>query len=191
MALRVDLPPQLCQLYFLAKQTRRRKNRNRCSQADMPGRKIHAGVPYPLDSHWMTANPSSMPVTKHVLLVDDEIDLLNMISTVLREAGYEVQCATNGREGLAHFGRRMWDAVIVDRSMPEMNGEQLAETIRHYSPRVPLMMITGLTAAVSRPELFDLILAKPFRRGELLACLARLWRGNPVAPIEGGASTST
>ena len=139
----------------------------------------------------MTANSSSITVTRHVLVVDDEIHLLNMLATVLREAGYEVQCARNGREGLAHFGRRNWDAVILDRNMPEMNGEQLAEAIRRDSPSVPLMMMTGLTAAVSRPELFDLILAKPFRRGELLACLAQLWHGSSVSATEGGAATST
>ena len=110
---------------------------------------------------------------KQVLLVDDEVSLLRMLERVLRRAGYGVQCAENGREGLQYFQQAFWDVVIIDRSMPEMNGEELARVIKTSSPNVPLIMITGFRDAITHPLLFDFILAKPFHPADLLACLSR------------------
>jgi len=114
------------------------------------------------------------PLKKKVLVVDDETSLLEILELVLTEAGYETQTATNEVEGLRAFLKEPWDAVVVDRAMPEMNGEELAQAIRTLAPHIPLIMITGFIDAVSHRELFDLIIAKPFRPANLLAHLSRL-----------------
>jgi len=121
-------------------------------------------------------NPENRP--RRILLVDDEIDLLELLGAVLRNVGYKVQCAENGAKGLEYFRRGEWDAVIIDRAMPEMNGEELAEAIKASSPMVPLIMITGMRGAISRPELFDFILSKPFRTKELVDSLAGAFQMN-------------
>jgi CheY-like chemotaxis protein len=110
---------------------------------------------------------------KNVLLIDDEHGLLLILERVLSGAGYTVQCADNGQRGLQRFQEQAWDAVILDRAMPEMNGEEVAKVIRMTSPNLPLVMMTGFTDAVVHRELFDTILSKPFRPNELLSCLDR------------------
>jgi len=112
-------------------------------------------------------------IPKKVLLVDDETSLLQLLERILRNAGYHVQCAENGSAGWQYFRAAPWDVVIIDRAMPEMNGEELAREIKVSSPNVPLIMITGFLEAVSYPEVFDFVLTKPFRPLDLLACLSR------------------
>jgi DNA-binding response OmpR family regulator len=121
----------------------------------------------------MSATPANS-LLKNVLLIDDEIGLLVILERVLRSAGYQVQCAEDGRRGLQRFQEGSWDVVIVDRAMPEMSGEDLAKVIKVSSPNVPLVMITGFLEAVRHPELFEAILAKPFRPADLLACLGKV-----------------
>src|SRR5271156_18494 len=94
-----------------------------------------------------------------VLVVDDEPTILLMLRKLLQPAGYEVQTAPSGREGLDAFQRGQWDVVTVDRAMPEMEGEEVATKRRNIAPRVPIILITGFPGAVIRPELFDAILA--------------------------------
>ena len=103
-----------------------------------------------------------------VLVVDDEPTILMMLKKLLQPAGYEVQTAESGREGLRAFQQGTWDLVTVDRAMPEMNGEETATQMRNIAPEVPIILITGFPGAVVRPELFDAVLAKPFRSTELL-----------------------
>jgi DNA-binding response OmpR family regulator len=113
---------------------------------------------------------------KSVLLIDDEASLLSILERVLSAAGYNVQCAENGQRGLDRFSERSWDAVIMDRAMPEMNGEEVAQVIKATAPNLPLVMMTGFPSAVMRPELFETILRKPFRPAELLSSLDSAWQ---------------
>ena len=108
-----------------------------------------------------------------VLVVDDEPAILMTLKKILQYAGYEVQTAQSGREGLNVFQQRQWDLVTLDRSMPDMNGEEVATKMKQMAPNVPIIMITGFTNAVVRPELFDAVVAKPFRPAELLERFAQ------------------
>jgi DNA-binding NtrC family response regulator len=120
----------------------------------------------------MNANSQNAKAGK-ILLIDDEAGILITLSRVLQTAGYETQTAANGRDGLAFFQRESFDLILVDRSMPEMNGEEVAAAIRHVAPSMPIILITGFPAAVRRPELFTAILGKPFPRAELLQSMAQ------------------
>ena len=108
-----------------------------------------------------------------VLVVDDEPTILMMLKRILQPTGYEVQTAQSGHEALSAFQQGEWDLVTLDRSMPEMNGEETATQMRTIAPAVPIILITGFPNAVTRPELFDAVLAKPFRSVELLECVAQ------------------
>ena len=111
-----------------------------------------------------------------VLVIDDEPAILFTLKRILEHAGYEVCTAQSGTEGIDLFRQRQWewDVVTLDRSMPGMNGEEVAAQIRRIAPTLPLILITGFTTAVVRPELFDQILPKPFRAAELLDCVTLL-----------------
>jgi DNA-binding response OmpR family regulator len=103
-----------------------------------------------------------------VLVVDDEPTILFTLKRILEQAGYDVHTAQSGREGWQTFQEGRWDLVTVDRSMPDMNGEEVAAEIRRIAPKTPIVLITGFTGAVVRTWLFDAILGKPFRAVELL-----------------------
>lgn len=114
------------------------------------------------------------PQKQSVLLVDDEPTVHLAVGTILRQAGYFVEGANNGVAGLRMFKERSWDLVMIDRAMPEMGGEELAEEIRKISPEVPLMLITGFLKSNTRVHLFNRVLEKPFNKADLLAATIRL-----------------
>jgi CheY-like chemotaxis protein len=109
-----------------------------------------------------------------VLVVDDEPAILITLKKILQQSGYEVQTAQSGREGLEIFQHGHWDLVTLDRSMPEMNGEEVAREMRKIAPHTPLVLITGFPDAVVQRELFDAVVAKPFRSAALLQTFAKV-----------------
>jgi len=72
------------------------------------------------------------------------------------------------------FQGGLWDVVIIDRLMPHMGGEELAEKIKGIAPHTPLILITGMLGPDTRVELFDEVLEKPFPIAHLLAATARV-----------------
>lgn len=119
-----------------------------------------------------------LPPRKSVLLVDDEPNILKMLSLVLTKAGFDVRCVESGFEGLRFFHLRLWDAVITDRAMPGVNGEEMAARMREHQPNIPILMLTGMPGALQHPELFDAVLPKPFLASELLDRLTQMLRIN-------------
>jgi CheY-like chemotaxis protein len=79
---------------------------------------------------------------------DDELGLLVRKMT-LETAGFEVATATSGRKGLELLGDSDFDLVVLDHSMPEMNGGEVAEQIRSRRPGLPIVL---LSAYVTLPE---------------------------------------
>jgi CheY-like chemotaxis protein len=67
----------------------------------------------------------------------------------LESFGYTVMTASSGPEGLKLAGLHSFDVVIVDYSMPEINGQEFAIAMRRFRPRVPIIMLSG---AVDVPE---------------------------------------
>ncbi len=119
-----------------------------------------------------TNSESSVP--KRVLVIDDEICVLTVLERVLRNAGYEVRTAQSGHEGVRLFKEGQWDAVTVDRAMPDLDGEDVTKEIKRLAPNLPVLLITGFPGAVTHPALFHAILSKPFRGADLLQCLDRM-----------------
>ena len=95
-----------------------------------------------------------------------------MMAESLRTAGYEVQTARHGGEGLSKFEAEPWDVVVTDRAMPHLSGEEMALAIRALNPKARIILVSGLPCACVAPEIFDAILAKPFRGSQLLDTVA-------------------
>jgi DNA-binding response OmpR family regulator len=114
-----------------------------------------------------------------VLVVDDDGDIRLLLRELLERAGYEVDEAADGRTAL----RRLFEAapalVILDVSMPEMDGYQTLERIRDLSD-VPVIMLTARTQELEKVRGLsagaDDYVAKPFGRQELLARVQALLR---------------
>lgn len=112
-------------------------------------------------------------MTSHtLLLVDDDHDLLEMLCTIFRRAGYnELLTASSGAEALAIWRDRHPDMVVLDVMIPDMDGFSVLKEIRRTS-RVPVLMLTARGEAEDRVEGLengaDDYLAKPFLPKELL-----------------------
>jgi len=78
-----------------------------------------------------------------VLVIDDEPMVRELITEYLTADGHVVESATNGRKGLETFHAGVFDLVITDRAMPEMNGDDLARAIKMETPGIPIVMLTG------------------------------------------------
>ena len=84
-----------------------------------------------------------------ILCVDDEELGLLVRKMTLEAEGYEVTIASDGPRGLQLFSSQPFDLVLLDHSMPGMNGGQVAEKIRQRSPGTPIVL---LSAYVTLPE---------------------------------------
>jgi len=80
-----------------------------------------------------------------VLVVDDERDLLDLLSFNLRRAGYEVATATTGREALKSIAARVPDLIVLDVMLPEIAGTAVAAQVRANpaAAHVPIIMLTA------------------------------------------------
>jgi DNA-binding response OmpR family regulator len=114
-----------------------------------------------------------------VLVIDDDDDIRALVAELLQRAGLEVEQAENGRVGLRSFHQTPADLVVLDVSMPEMDGWQTLERIRDLSD-VPVMMLTAQGAELERVRGLqagaDDYLVKPFGRQELVARVQALLR---------------
>jgi DNA-binding response OmpR family regulator len=114
-----------------------------------------------------------------ILVIDDEADIRGLVRTVLERAGYEVSEAPDGRAGLRALHAAPPDLVILDVTMPELDGWATLERIRDLSD-VPVLMLTARSAELERVRGLqagaDDYVAKPFGRQELAARVQALLR---------------
>jgi len=78
-----------------------------------------------------------------LLLIDDEPDILRVLSMSLKADGYDVVSAQNGSEGIAAFEKEKPDIVITDIKMPGMNGIEVLKEIKALNPDAEVIIITG------------------------------------------------
>ena len=114
-------------------------------------------------------------MSKRLLVVDDEPNLLRAVAACLKAEAYEVTTARSGREALLQLAEAVPDLVVSDIRMPGMDGYQLARQLRG-SPRtalVPIVFLTAKDETADRIEGFrsgiDAYLTKPFEPEELIA----------------------
>ncbi|GHI98515.1 MULTISPECIES: response regulator transcription factor [Streptomyces] len=115
-----------------------------------------------------------------LLLVEDDPDIVTMLSEVLRDEGYEVDTATDGQRGL-HLGlTRQYDVLVVDRRLPALDGLDVLARLRSRAVRTPVMLLTAMGTVHDRVDGLDAgaddYLVKPFELDELSARLRALCR---------------
>ncbi len=112
-----------------------------------------------------------------VLTVDDEEVVCESIRRVLAGEGYEVETTTSSREGLEMIRREVFDLLLLDIKMPEMDGIELLRAARSVSPETEVIIVTGyatIETAVEAVKLgaFD-YLEKPVSPPQLIVAAAR------------------
>jgi DNA-binding response OmpR family regulator len=114
-----------------------------------------------------------------VLVIDDDDDIRGLVVELLERAGLTVEQAPNGRAGLRAFHQSPADLVVLDVSMPELDGWETLERIRDLSD-VPVIMLTARGAELERVRGLqagaDDYMVKPFGRQELIARVQALLR---------------
>jgi len=115
-----------------------------------------------------------------VLVVDDECIVVATLTELLTEIGYRVVSASNGKRAVEIFSEDPFgfDVVMLDLSMPEMDGRECFIRLRKINPGIKAILVTGFSKNGRVQELLDLgvkgFLQKPFRMKELAAVLAEL-----------------
>ncbi len=115
-----------------------------------------------------------------ILVVEDERLLVAALKRGLEAAGYAVDVATDGRDGLWRARQQSYDAVVLDIMLPGMNGYQVCATLRDESIWTPILMLTAKDGEYDEAEALDTgaddFLSKPFSYVVLLAHLRALLR---------------
>ena len=132
-----------------------------------------------------------MEVPIHILVVDDEPDIRNVLRLLLTSRGYSVEEAANGREALEQVQKNAYDLIILDIMMPEMNGVDACAALREISS-APVLFLTAKDQDADKQEAFhsggDDYLVKPFSNQELflrveaLVRRYRIYKGKGEAP---------
>lgn len=126
--------------------------------------------------------------TKKILVVDDEENELLLLDLILSKAGHSVTTSDNGKEALFLAKSICPDLVIVDLSMPDMDGGQVAEELKLQPETrdVPVLFLTGLYTKEQEDErghmiAGNMILAKPCESKKLLTIVNTLLSSRPTS----------
>lgn len=119
-----------------------------------------------------------------ILLVDDDKKISDYILNGLREAGHVVDWADDGKDGLFLATTESYDAIILDRMLPSLDGLTILKTLRGADNHVPVLVLSALGAVDDRVGGLragsDDYLIKPFSFSELLARVEALYRRGTI-----------
>src|SRR6266550_285704 len=114
-----------------------------------------------------------------ILIVEDEPDLLRALARAVRDAGYAVDLADNGEDGLYNAENTDYDAIILDGMLPRLDGWEVLARLRK-SKKTPVLMLTARDQSRDRVRGLDTgaddYVVKPFDLPELFARLRALIR---------------
>lgn len=115
---------------------------------------------------------------RHILIVDDEFGLADVVAEMLQDEGYGAAIAINGRLGLEMLAANHADLVLMDVMMPILDGPGMLRIMRDTPAyaQIPVIMMTALAEALPRekPLMYQAALHKPFSPDRLFKEVARL-----------------
>jgi len=123
-----------------------------------------------------------------ILVVDDEQQIRQTVRGVLADEGYDVVEAENGRRALDVLAERSPQLALVDIWMPEVDGIELVQRMRHDAPGLPIIVMSGHGTIETAVQVIRMgaadFLEKPFKLDALLAAVTRVLREHePAAPV--------
>lgn len=112
-------------------------------------------------------------MTKKILIIEDNEDIALALNQVLSDSGYEIETATNGKEGLDHLiNRELPDLILLDLFLPVMNGFEfrMRQMKIPYLQNIPVIVMSADACIRNRCKQMhiDNFLKKPFELGDLL-----------------------
>ena len=116
-------------------------------------------------------------IPKHILVVDDDKSMRDLLTEYLNEYGYEVTCAVNGLDALHIYKQGHFDIVLSDLFMEPMDGLELLNKIKEINPDAVFIMITGYPSIKSSIEAIKKgakdYITKPFNIDEIKVKIER------------------
>ncbi len=102
-------------------------------------------------------NRQKIPQNKYILVVDDGENERMFYTRTLKKAGYEVEAVNGGAAALESIAKRFPDLVITDFYMPEMNGRELCDRLKHdpRTAQIPIVFLTGSARPADIVDCFD------------------------------------
>lgn len=127
-------------------------------------------------------------MVRHILVVDDDHHITELLRRTLAHAGYTVAVATSGAEALQAVVDRPPDLIVLDVMIPGLDGFEVCRRLREGGTTAPILMLTARDAVADRVTGLrggaDDYLAKPFALDELLARIEALLRRGPTEAQE-------
>lgn len=117
-----------------------------------------------------------------ILVIDDEDTVLMQVEHILEENGYTAVCANDGLSGIEKAKAETPDAIILDRRMPEMDGNETLIELKanENTEKIPVIMLTGDNRVTDVSTSFELgavdYIVKPFDKDNLLVRLQKVLR---------------
>lgn len=104
-------------------------------------------------------------MSERILIIEDEAPIQSILSELLTDAGYEVEVASDGLEGITKFREKSFSLILLDIMMPKIDGYAVCEMIRKES-NIPIIMLTALDEEEAQVKAFELkaddYITKPF-----------------------------
>lgn len=101
----------------------------------------------------------------NILIIEDEIDIQTILKELFCDAGYYVDVASDGLEGITTFHKNQYDLILLDLMLPKIDGYAVCEMVRKES-KVPVIMLTALDEEDDQLKGFDVLaddyITKPF-----------------------------
>lgn len=119
---------------------------------------------------------------QHILVVDDELEILDTIRIVLEDANYKVTICNNPIEALSMVKNSpdLYNLLISDLTMPEMNGEELVSKINNVNINLPVIIISGYSQEdineINNRLVIRKFLSKPVTIDKLLSSIEEIFR---------------
>ena len=131
--------------------------------------------------------PAATAVIGRVLIVEDQPEVAALVERLIAPAGYVITVATDALTAVSQVAAGAQpDLLITDVVMPTMTGPELAGALRTHHPDLPVLYMSGYTAASLGPQLHlddnSMLIEKPFTRSTLLGAIRNLCGPQPIKP---------
>ncbi len=119
-------------------------------------------------------------MSKHILIIEDNEDLAQLVAIHLTDIGFQVVIKHAGKEGLETAKTKPFDLIILDLMLPDSSGLDICQQLRSLSEYVPILMLTSRSSELDRVLGFEVgaddYVTKPFSISELLARVKAIFR---------------
>ena len=125
-------------------------------------------------------------MNSHILIIDDDIELTELLTEYLEPEGFDIVCAHDGENGVKKALNQHFDAIILDVMLPKLNGFEVLKSIREHLD-TPVLMLTARGDDIDRIVGLEIgaddYLPKPCNPRELVARLRAILRRTQKAPV--------